>query len=152
MGGNARDSNHQVDILAMVISPDELTLALDCSDKNTTLALVFQNQILDFIHEEPCNPSAHLAKFLDELLKRQKKSVADIDNILFCRGPGSFTSLRVGFAFLLGLFWGKNVKYFSVSSEIFHPKDPDTFLKIISGEKFQHGNLLKTDIDYRMPG
>lgn len=132
----------------MSILSDELTLALDCSDKNTTLALVYKNQILDFIHEEPCNPSAHLAKFTDELLQRQKKTVADIDNILFCRGPGSFTSLRVGRAFLLGLFWGREVKYFSASSEIFHPKDPQTFLKIISEKKYWHEDKVQTGIDY----
>lgn len=132
----------------MFIQPDELTLALDCSDKNTTLALVCQNQILDFIHEEPCNPSTHLAKFLDELLTRQKKSVADIDNILFCRGPGSFTSLRVGLAFLLGLFWDREVKYYSALSEFFHPKDPKIFLKIISEKKHLKEDFLKAGIDY----
>lgn len=148
MGRHTRDSNHQVDILAMVIQPDELTLALDCSDKNTTLALVYKNLILDFIHEEPCNPSAHLARFLDELLKRQKKSVSDIDNVLFCRGPGSFTSLRVGLSFLLGLFWGHEVKYFSAPSENFHPKDPNTFLKIISEKKYRHEDRVRAGIDY----
>lgn len=132
----------------MPIQPAQLTLALDCSDKNTTLALIYKNEILDFIHDEPCNPSAHLAKFLDELLQRQKKTVADIGNILFCRGPGSFTSLRVGLSFLLGLFWGCEIKYFSASSEIFDPKDPKTFLKIIFEKKYRYEDFSRADIDY----
>ncbi len=132
----------------MFIEPHELTLALDCSDKNTTVALISENKIVDFIHEEPCNPSGHLAKFVDELLKRQNKSAADIQNLLFCRGPGSFTSLRVGLAFLKGLFWGQKVKYFSASSELFHPKDPQTFLKIISEKKYKREDLIRADICY----
>jgi tRNA threonylcarbamoyladenosine biosynthesis protein TsaB len=132
----------------MFIQPHELTLVLDCSNKNTTVALVSENKIVDFIHEEPCNPSGHLAKFLDELLKRQNKSAADVQNVLFCRGPGSFTSLRVGLAFLKGLFWGSEVKYFSASSELFHPKNPKIFLKIISEKQYQQEDLSRAALDY----
>lgn len=45
----------------------------------------------------------NLLPMIDQLLKKEKIKIQDIDAFLIGRGPGSFTGLRVGFATLKGL-------------------------------------------------
>jgi len=44
----------------------------------------------------------NLLPLIDNLLRREKLEIRDIDALLIGRGPGSFTGLRVGFATLKG--------------------------------------------------
>ncbi len=60
--------------------------------------------------------SQKLLPFIDELLKKKKKTVKDITEIEINTGPGSFTGLRVGVSIANTLGWvlgvpvnGKNI-------------------------------------------
>ena len=49
--------------------------------------------------------SQKLLPFIDELLKKKKKTVKDITEIEINTGPGSFTGLRVGVSIANTLGW-----------------------------------------------
>lgn len=89
------------------------TLALDCAVKNISLALIQGGKIISSYNEIPDQPqSAVLMKIFDDVLKKAKVVLSQIDSVLYCHGPGSFTSLRVGLATLKGLFLRQQIHYF----------------------------------------
>jgi len=52
--------------------------------------------------------SERLFTFTQELLERAGIGVKDLDGILFSRGPGSYTGLRIGASAIKGLLYGHN--------------------------------------------
>lgn len=96
-----------------------LTLAMDGSVKNVSVALFVEQQMLATCQEDSCDPSSLLISSLDSILKRGGVQLGDIKSLVFCHGPGSFTSLRVGLATLLGLFLGRPINYYQASSHLF---------------------------------
>jgi len=103
-----------------MIKPNELTFALDCSVKNVSLALIKDQKILtsfDQICSEP--QSTTLLKIIDQVFKECGVELSQIKNILYCHGPGSFTSLRIGLATLKGMFLEADCSYYQTSSLLF---------------------------------
>lgn len=64
--------------------------------------------------------------------KLQKKFQLDtkIEKLIVCTGPGSFTSLRVGIAFMYGLSFSKNIPLIGISS-------PDLFQFMVPKSKIK---------------
>lgn len=72
------------------------------------MALLQSGALLAAYHEDPCVPqSSLLLKKIDDVFLSAGLKSDDVDRVLFCHGPGSFTSLRVGHATLAGLFVGR---------------------------------------------
>ena len=81
------------------------TFALDCSVKSITIAIIKDGQILSSYNDIPqTSQSEELMKIIDNVLKEAKLQFTDIKQVLFCNGPGSFTSLRVDWPQLRGCF------------------------------------------------
>lgn len=57
--------------------------------------------------------SERLFTFTDELLKRAGIGISELDAILFSRGPGSYTGLRIGASAIKGFLYGRNVPLYS---------------------------------------
>lgn len=57
--------------------------------------------------------SERLFTFTDELLDRAGASIADLDAILFSRGPGSYTGLRIGASAIKGFLYGREIPLFT---------------------------------------
>jgi tRNA threonylcarbamoyladenosine biosynthesis protein TsaB len=96
------------------------TLALDCSLKNITLALLQDGAVSGALTRQPDQPhSESLLALIDELLARDGVKIADLTDALYCHGPGGFTSLRVGLATLMGLVAGTPVRLRTASSLLF---------------------------------
>jgi tRNA threonylcarbamoyladenosine biosynthesis protein TsaB len=53
--------------------------------------------------------SQKLLPFIEEILKKNKKTLKDIKEIEVNKGPGSFTGLRVGIAIANTLAWQLNI-------------------------------------------
>lgn len=93
------------------------TFALDCSQKNLTMALFDGNTLLASCDEDVGHShSQRLLICFDELLKASNQKVSDIDTVLYATGPGSFTSLRIGLAFLKGVFDSTAICFIKFSS------------------------------------
>ncbi len=57
--------------------------------------------------------SERLFTFTDELLDRAGIGVADLEAILFSRGPGSYTGLRIGASAIKGFLYGRDVPLYT---------------------------------------
>jgi tRNA threonylcarbamoyl adenosine modification protein YeaZ len=57
--------------------------------------------------------SERLFTFTDELLKRAGVEMSELDAILFSRGPGSYTGLRIGASAIKGFLYGRDVPLYT---------------------------------------
>ena len=99
---------------------NDMILALDTSVKNISLAIIKDQQILASSNQIPqVSQSSELLSVIEFTFKQAQTELKQISKILFCHGPGSFTSLRIGMATIKGLIWGSDVSVYFTSSLLF---------------------------------
>ncbi|MFH1523849.1 MAG: tRNA (adenosine(37)-N6)-threonylcarbamoyltransferase complex dimerization subunit type 1 TsaB [Chloroflexota bacterium] len=87
-----------------------MLLAVDTSTAQIGLALYDGTQVPgEFVWHSGPHHTQELAPALDELLKRAEIKINAITAVGVALGPGSFTSLRVGLAFVKGLVLSRHV-------------------------------------------
>ncbi len=92
-------------------------LAIDTSTKFLSLALADNEKIIANFHRElEQQHCARLIPEIDKVLKKAKFNLKDIDCIVFSKGPGSFTGLRIGAATVKGLALATKKRIAGVSS------------------------------------
>lgn len=101
-------------------------LAIDTSTERATVALAIGD---DIYHDEQGSLRQHaqlLLPMIDGLLEKSGTSLNQLDGIVFGRGPGSFTGLRIACSIAQGLAYAHDLPVFPVSSlaaiadEIYH--------------------------------
>ena len=94
-----------------------MLLAVDTSTAQTGLALYNGSQVLaEMMWQSYQHHTVQLAPALTELLKRVDAKVPDIEALGVAIGPGSFTSLRVGLAFVKGLSLARKLPLIGIPS------------------------------------
>ena len=94
-----------------------ITLAIDCANFSTSLALFQHNQILAvFKNEVPHQESATLISRIQDLFKTSGQSLSDLKDIVVTTGPGSFTGIRLGIAAARGLSFALKIPIYAVNS------------------------------------
>jgi tRNA threonylcarbamoyladenosine biosynthesis protein TsaB len=84
-----------------------LKLALDTSQSSGSIALLEAGKLLYSAYFDiRVTHSETLMPALDNALKICGKSPGDLDELLVCIGPGSFTGLRIGLATIKGIAYG----------------------------------------------
>ncbi len=79
-------------------------LAIDTSSKFLSIALADGEKIISNLHRDlEQQHCAKLIPLIDELLKKSKVKLKDINFLAISKGPGSFTGLRIGAATIKGL-------------------------------------------------
>lgn len=94
-----------------------LCLALDCSAKAASAALVKDGQLLaQYFQNSGLTHSRTLLPIVNNILANSELTLDDIDTVAISHGPGSFTGLRIGISTVKGLCWGRNIPCRGVST------------------------------------
>jgi tRNA threonylcarbamoyladenosine biosynthesis protein TsaB len=91
-------------------------LAVETSAEACSAALAVGGQITDFCEHAPLRHAEVLLPAVERLLQGSGRDLSALDAIAFGRGPGSFTSLRIGIGVVQGLAWASGLPVIPVSS------------------------------------
>lgn len=91
-------------------------LALETSSDACSVALRTEDALYVLEHEEARAHARVLLPSIETLLGRAGLACSELDGILYGRGPGSFTGLRIGCAVVQGLAWAHELPTLGVSS------------------------------------
>lgn len=91
-------------------------LALDTSTEACSVALHYNGQITAIDEVCPQQHSKRILPMIDQLLAEAELSVSQLDGIVFGRGPGSFTGVRIGVAVAQGLAFGADLPLYGIST------------------------------------
>ncbi len=91
-------------------------LAIETATETCSVALEVQGEILQRHQHAPRQHAELLLPWIQTLLAEAGIGPGSIDAIAFSRGPGSFTSLRIGIGVVQGLAWASDCPVVPVSS------------------------------------
>ena len=91
-------------------------LALETSAEVCSVALFVEGRVLSFHRHAPMKHAELLLPAVSGLLDEANLALGDVEAIAFGRGPGSFTSLRIGIGVVQGLAWASGLPVVPVSS------------------------------------
>jgi len=81
------------------------------------VALSRENNLLAFKESKIKNShSSVLTVFIEDIFKEANLKLSDVDAISVCKGPGSYTGLRIGVSSAKGLAYGLDKKLISVNT------------------------------------
>jgi tRNA threonylcarbamoyladenosine biosynthesis protein TsaB len=92
-------------------------LGIDTSSIELGAGLVKDNMAVTTVSRYLRNSHAeHITQCINYILSSNGISASDISHAAIATGPGSFTGLRIGIAFLKGFFFGRDARVLPVSS------------------------------------
>ena len=91
-------------------------LAVDCCLKLTGAALMTDGKIFFEQKDLGRRQSGELPKIVEKILSENKISFSELDYIALTNGPGYFTGIRVGAAYVSGLAYACGAKIIPVST------------------------------------
>lgn len=92
-----------------------MLLALDTATENCSAALEKDGKIFSVSEVAQQKHAAIILPMIDSLLSCAQAKREDLQGIVFGRGPGSFTGVRIGTSIAQGLSLGLNIKALGVS-------------------------------------
>lgn len=91
-------------------------LAIESATESVSVALSVNDEIVERYRHAPRLHAELLLPWAEQLLAEAGIGFKDIDAFAFSRGPGSFTSLRIGIGIVQGLAWASDRPVIPVSS------------------------------------
>ena len=91
-------------------------LAIETATETVSVALSMDGQVLERYEHAPRKHAELLLPWVKSIMADADIGFSAIDTIAFSRGPGSFTSLRIGIGIVQGLAWASDRPVVPVSS------------------------------------
>ncbi|ARU94176.1 tRNA (adenosine(37)-N6)-threonylcarbamoyltransferase complex dimerization subunit type 1 TsaB [Tatumella citrea] len=91
-------------------------LALDTATEACSAAILNRQQLDARFEIAPRDHTRRILPLVAELLAGQGLALTDLDALVFCRGPGSFTGVRIGIGIAQGLALGAELPMIGVST------------------------------------
>jgi len=91
-------------------------LAIETATETCSVALSVNGDVQQRFKHAPRQHAELLLPWVEELLAQASIGFGAVDAIAFSRGPGSFTSLRIGIGVVQGLAWASDCPVIPVSS------------------------------------
>jgi len=91
-------------------------LAIETATETCSVALVVNGEVLQRYQHAPRLHAELLLPWVQELMAEAGIGFSAINAMAFSRGPGSFTSLRIGIGVVQGLAWASDCPVVPVSS------------------------------------
>jgi len=91
-------------------------LAIETATETCSVALSMNGDVQQLFKHAPRQHAELILPWVKQLLAEAEIGFAAVDAIAFSRGPGSFTSLRIGIGVVQGLAWASECPVIPVSS------------------------------------
>ncbi len=91
-------------------------LAIETATETVSVALCINGETVERYEHAPRQHAELLLPWVKQLLAEAEIGFGALDAIAFSRGPGSFTSLRIGIGVVQGLAWASDLPVIPVSS------------------------------------
>ena len=91
-------------------------LAIETATETCSVALAMNGELMQRYRHAPRQHAELLLPWVQDLLAEAEIGFDSVDAIAFSRGPGSFTSLRIGIGVVQGLAWASDCPVIPVSS------------------------------------
>lgn len=91
-------------------------LAIETATETVSVALDFDGEVIERYEHAPRKHAELLLPWVESVLNEAGIGFSQLDAIAFSRGPGSFTSLRIGIGVVQGLAWASDCPVVPVSS------------------------------------
>jgi tRNA threonylcarbamoyladenosine biosynthesis protein TsaB len=91
-------------------------LAIDASTEACSVALSLENNVSCEFELCPQSHSIVLLPMIDRILKQADVTLSELDGLIFGRGPGSFTGVRIGVGVAQGLAFSTDLPVVGVST------------------------------------
>lgn len=91
-------------------------LAIETSSEACSVSLTVDGEELTREYHQPRRHAELILPAVQEVLAEAAMSLTALDAVAFGRGPGSFTSLRIGIGAVQGLAWGAEIGVVPISS------------------------------------
>ena len=91
-------------------------LALDTATEACSVALCYDDTMLTLDEVCPQQHSKRVLPMVQQLLSQAQLSLTQLDGIVFGRGPGSFTGVRIAAGVTQGLAFGADLPVYGVST------------------------------------
>lgn len=91
-------------------------LALDTATEACSVALLHNEKVFTLDEISPRSHTQRILPMVDELLTQANIQIKDVNYLVFGRGPGSFTGVRVGVSVAQGLAMGANLPVIAISN------------------------------------
>lgn len=93
-----------------------MLLSIETCFNKCSVCLFINGKFHERIDETRNNHTNSLPNFTQELLNENGIKVKNLDGVIVNHGPGSFTGIRIGIAFALGLVTPFNIPLFGIST------------------------------------
>ena len=118
-----------------------MILGIDTTDREKIYLTLFRDKSEKCFEFETERQSEDLLIAIDGILKKEKVSLKDLQAILVCTGPGTFTGLRAGITVGNTLAWVLNIP-------IIGYKNGDKELTLAKSKKLKDSGFLKIALPY----